>query len=79
MPHLSLRDVPQETYDALKRLSARERRSMQQQAILLLDAARALEPQSDALSRAAAWRQRLKARDMGDVVALLHTGREERR
>lgn len=78
MPHLSLRDVPQGTYDALKRLSAREKRSMQQQAILLLDAARVLEPQAGLVSRAADWRRRLSGREICDVVDLLREAREDR-
>lgn len=78
MPHLSLRDVPQATYDALKRLSVRERRSMQQQAILLLEAAQILEPQHGVLVRAAAWRKRLEGRKLPDVGEMLREDREQR-
>lgn len=76
MPHLSLREVPQATYDALKRLAARERRSMQQQAILLLEAAQVLEPQQNVLVRAAAWRKRLEGRTLPDVREMLREDRE---
>ena len=78
MPHLSLRDVPQATYDALKRLSVRERRSVQQQAILLLDAAQVLEPQQGVLARAAVWRKRLEGRNLPDVNEILREDRERR-
>lgn len=78
MAHLSLRDLPQPTYDALKRLAARERRSMQQQAILLLDAAKVLEGSADILEVAAQWRKRLQVPSDVDVVEMLHEAREGR-
>ncbi len=78
MPHLSLRNLPQPTYDALKRLAERERRSMQQQAILLLDAARALEGSADVLARAARWRESIELPDGFDVVDELPAAREAR-
>lgn len=78
MAHLSLRNLPQPTYDALKRLAARERRSMQQQAILLLDAARVLEGSADFLDVAAQWRVRLLMPSDVDVVDMLREAREER-
>ncbi|MEY3012508.1 MAG: hypothetical protein RIT45_1243 [Pseudomonadota bacterium] len=79
MPHLSLRDLPQPTYDALKRLAARERRSMQQQAILLLDAARVIEGSADVLVRAAAWRERIALPEDFDLTAEIADAREARR
>ncbi|MCB9740337.1 MAG: hypothetical protein H6747_13835 [Deltaproteobacteria bacterium] len=78
MPHLSLRDLPQPTYDALKRLAARERRSMQQQAILLLDAARVLDGSADVLARAARWREQIALPSDFDLVVELRQGREAR-
>jgi plasmid stability protein len=78
MAHLSLRDLPQPTYDALKRLAARERRSMQQQAILLLESATVLDGSADILEVAAQWRQRLQVPSDVDVVDILRAAREER-
>ena len=78
MAHLSLRDLPQPTYYALKRLASRERRSMQQQAILLLEAATVLEGSADILEIAAQWRKRLQVPCDVDVVELLHEAREGR-
>jgi transposase len=78
MPHLSLRDLPQPTYDALKRLATRERRSMQQQAIVLLDAARVLEGSADVLRRAAAWRERIALPEDVDLAGELAAARGAR-
>ncbi len=78
MPNVSVRDVPQETYDALKRLARRERRSLQQQVLILLEAAKILAPADDVLPRAAELRRRFADRALEDPVDVIAAGRRDR-
>jgi len=75
MAALTIRNVPDPLYRALVSLARRNRRSLQQQALILLEHARLLD-RSSPLERAAAIRGRLAGRDLGDTVAEL---RKERR
>ncbi len=75
MPVLTIRDVPDDLYALLKRLASRNRRSLQQEALVRLEQARLWDTESPLL-RAQAIRERLAGRDLGDAVAEV---REERR
>ena len=78
MPNISVRNVPRETYDAIRRLAERERRSLQQQVLILLEAARVLAPAPDVMARAASLRERFAERDLTDPVELIAAGRPGR-
>ena len=75
MKMITVRNVPDNLYRAIKSLARRNRRSIQQQVICLLDRARLLE-QDSPVANAAKIRERLAGRDLGDSVTEL---REERR
>lgn len=75
MTTLTIRDVPDDVYQALKALAARNRRSLSQQAVTLLEHVRAL-PATPPSERAAALRERLANRPLGDTVAELREDRE---
>ena len=67
MKTITVRNVPDDLLHELKRLAAQNRRSLQQQVLLLLECARAVRSDSP-LDRAAALRSRLKGRALGDSV-----------
>jgi plasmid stability protein len=71
---MTLRNIPDELYRSLAARAERNRRSLQQEALLLLERAQALE-RDDVLARARAMRQRLVGRQLGDTVREV---REER-
>jgi len=75
MKNLTIRNVPDELYGRLTRLARTNRRSLQAQALVLLERVRLDDPDDDVLARAAALRQRLANRPLGDTVAEL---RDER-
>jgi len=75
MKSLTVRNVPDDVYEALSSLAKRNRRSLQQQVLVLLERVRALDRPSP-LGAAAQWRARLQGRPLGDTVAEV---REERR
>lgn len=64
---LTIRNIPDDTYRALAARAQRNRRSLQQEASLLLERARGLE-RNDGLEKARAMREKLRGRDLGDVV-----------
>jgi hypothetical protein len=68
MPAVTIRDVPEDLLQQLKSLAERNRRSLQQQLLVLLEQVRVFDRPS-ALDRAAAIREGLKGRTLGDVVA----------
>lgn len=67
MAVLTIRDVPDDLYAILKQLAARNRRSLQQEAIVQLEQARGRAGDSP-LDRARAIRRQLAGRDLGDTV-----------
>jgi len=71
---LTVRNVPDDLYEILVGLAARNRRSLQQQSLDLLERARLLD-HVHYLERAASVRSRLQGRKLGDTVAEV---REER-
>lgn len=75
MKALTIRNVPDELYRSISARAQRNRRSLQQEALALLDRVRAFE-RHDSLLRAQAIRERLHGRNFGDTVREL---REERK
>ncbi|MSP93226.1 MAG: hypothetical protein EXR79_15760 [Myxococcales bacterium] len=67
MAVLTIRDVPDDLYAILKQLAARNRRSLQQEAIVQLEQARGRAGDSP-LDRARVIRQQFAGRDLGDTV-----------
>lgn len=68
MKTLTVRKVPDDLYQTLSRLALRNRRSLQQQVLVILERIRVLD-QPSPLRRTAAWRTRLEGRVLGDTVA----------
>ncbi len=75
MKVITVRHVPDDVYEALTRLAERNRRSLQQQALTLLERVRTLEP-SRPLERAAAIRRRLAGRDLGNLTQDIQEDRQ---
>ncbi len=72
---MTIRNVPDELYRSLALRAERNRRSLQQEALLLLERAQVLE-RNDAIAKARAMRQRLSGRQLGDTVRELREERE---
>jgi hypothetical protein len=76
MKTLTIRDIPEDTYGTVVRLAERNRRSIQQQVIVLLDRARVLERPSPLLV-AREIREQLASREkLGDTVRELREDRD---
>lgn len=75
MPALSLRAIPQDVYNGLKAMAARNRRSMQEQARLLLEREVRLH-QPAAMERARQWRERMRQRPMPHLLEDLRSDRD---
>jgi len=69
VPNLTIRDVPDDLYALLKALAERERRSLQQTALVLLGQARRLVDAGGSVEEARALRARFGGRRLGDVVS----------
>jgi plasmid stability protein len=84
MPTLTIRDVPAAVLDRLRRRAAEERRSLNQEAIHLLDwalRAEALSPsaQAEAWMRLGRWRSRSSAKqEIAEIYAARSRGRRVR-
>ena len=65
---ITIRNIPEDLYKSLVSLAAKQRRSLQQQALLLLEAAKTLNNRSP-LREALVIRERLAGRKLGDCVA----------
>lgn len=74
MKTLTIRSIPEGLYESIRRMATRERRSIQQQVLVMLDRGRAMDQESP-LVAARSLRERLAGRDLGDSVAEV---REER-
>ena len=75
MPALSLRGLPQDIYDGLKAMAARNHRSMQEQARLLIEREERLH-QPDAMERARSRRERLRGRPRPQLLEDLRAARD---
>lgn len=71
---ITVRNVPDEVYGALAELAKRNRRSLQQQALIMLESARSLATESP-IVQAARIRARLAGRQLGDSVQELRAER----
>jgi hypothetical protein len=71
---ISVRNIPEETYFALKDIARKSHRSLQEQVRYLIDQEVRLVADSS-LSMAQFWREKLKGRAHSDSVALLREGR----
>ena len=69
MRTMTIRAIPDDVYDALKRCAKRSHRSLQEQARIILEREMALIRGATAPARARQWRESLKGRRLGDVVA----------
>jgi plasmid stability protein len=67
MKVITIRGVPDDVHRTLTRLAARNRRSLQQQVLVLLESACRL-PDGSPVRRAAAIRRSLGGRELGDTV-----------
>jgi plasmid stability protein len=74
MPAITIRNVPDDLYRTLVKLAGRNRRSLQQQLLVILEQARVLDDDSP-LEKASRIRRKLAGRKLGNSVAEL---REER-
>lgn len=67
MKALSIRNLPDDVYEALKAMAAANHRSMQEQVRCLIERETRLVA-SPGLAAARAWRERLAGRSLGDTV-----------
>ena len=68
MKAISVRNISDEAYAAIKEMAARNHRSMQEQIKRLIEREARLA-RASAVSRAQAWRYALAGRNLGDTVA----------
>lgn len=73
---LTVRQIPDSLYDALASLAQRNRRSLQQQAILLLERCRVLGLEPSPVDRARTIRASLAERQLGNIVDDVRAERE---
>jgi hypothetical protein len=75
MPSLSLRGIPDDTYEGLRQLAARNHRSMQEQARMMIERDVRLS-RSSALDAPRQWRERLKGRSFPGLISDLRADRD---
>ena len=74
MKAITIRNIPDDLYRVIARLAQRNRRSIQQQVLTILDRARILDIESP-VDRAQDIRQRLAGRQFGNTVKELRKER----
>jgi hypothetical protein len=74
MKVLTIRNIPEDLYRIIGRLAQRNRRSIQQQILMILDRARILDS-AEHIEKAAEIRLRLAGRELGNTIDEI---REER-
>ena len=74
MKAMTIRNIPDDLYRTITRIAQRNRRSIQQQVLSILDRARILDGESP-VERAAVIRQRLEGRELGKTVEELRKER----
>lgn len=67
MKAFTIRNIPDDLYRIIARMAQRNRRSIQQQILSILDRARVLDSESP-VRRAMTIRQNLAGRELGDTV-----------
>ncbi len=75
MRSISIRNVPDHVYDGLRNMAKANRRSLQEQIKFVLEQEIKLSNKSF-LANAAEWREKLRSRDLGDVVESVREDRE---
>ncbi len=75
MKSLTIRNIPDDVYDAIAGLAERNRRSIQQQLLILLERARLLRDQTP-MNQAFEMRKKLAGRQLGDTVREIRRERE---
>ena len=75
MKTLTIREVPDAVYATLKECAAKNRRSLQQQIVFMLEREADLARGSNA-DRLLRWRERLAGRKLGNVVADIRSERD---
>lgn len=75
MKSITVRSIPEDLYRAIYSLAKHNRRSIQQQILCLLYAAKDLG-NSSVLQSASKMREKLKGRELGDSVAEIREDRE---
>ena len=75
MKTLTIRNIPDDLYKSIIQIAQRNKRSIQQQVLMILDKAKILDGASPML-KARGIRNRLKNRELGDSVAEIRGERE---
>jgi plasmid stability protein len=74
MKTLTIRNIPDDLYKTITRVAQRNRRSIQQQVLVILDKARVYDNESP-VDKAMAIRQALMDRDLGNTINEIHVER----
>ncbi len=74
MKNLTIRNIPDDLYQIIHRIAVRNRRSIQQQLLVILDRMRILDNESP-VDKAAAIRNQLADRALGNTLDELHEDR----
>ena len=72
---LTVRNVPDDVYDALKNLADQHGRSLQQQLLVMLELSKIFD-RSSPVSQARSLRAKLEGRALGDTIAELRSERD---
>ena len=76
MPALTITNIPDDLYNIIGRVAQRNRRSIQQQLLVVLDKMRMLDSESP-VDKAAAIRERLSGRVLGNTLKEIHEERKK--
>lgn len=74
MKTLTIRNIPDNLYKTITRVAQRNRRSIQQQVLVILDKARVYDNESP-VDKAMTIRQALMDRDLGNTINEIHVER----
>ncbi|MBT3176623.1 MAG: hypothetical protein HOG03_15890 [Desulfobacula sp.] len=75
MKTLTIRNIPNDLYSIIGRVAQRNRRSIQQQLLVVLDKMRMLDSESP-VDKAAAIREHLSGRALGNTLKEIHEERK---
>ncbi|MBN1850228.1 MAG: hypothetical protein JW932_16775 [Deltaproteobacteria bacterium] len=76
MKTLTIRNVPDDLYKTISRIAQQNRRSIQQQVLVILDKARVYDNETP-IDKAMAIRQALMGRDLGNTLEEIHAERNQ--
>ena len=74
MKTLTIRNIPDDLYKTITRIAQQNRRSIQQQVLVILDKARIYDNETP-VDKAMAIRQALMDRDLGNTINEIHVER----